>query len=168
MALETFKSMLSVKVRDHRGDARTIAIPCEVAMNNPTELKTLIGIIVGLWDNVLDGKIESAELYLGFDVSGVVKASPIAGNRVRSGGTLSFRDTAGNANPIYFPTMKDSKFVSGGALNTDDISIVALLATITNDSTSGDARVTFTDEDDRQFDPANGGGFIRGFYTTRK
>lgn len=167
MALETFNGILSLRVRDENAEHKTIPLHCLVKIDAMTDMKTLLPIIVGVIDDMLDGRIVEANLTLPFDLGNNVKPAPLAGSNVHVGGLFSFRDSAGNANGVFFPTANNGIYVDG-KVDASKPLVSPVLTIMTSDGTSGTAFLRVTDEDDRQLDSVASGGFLGGFRTQRK
>mgnify|MGYP000697334024 CR=1 FL=1 len=161
--MATYNAVVSLRVRDENGGERAITLHEEITVTTADDLDTAVNLLVAAVDQPLQGRIVNCDVTLNIDVSGSVKASPQAGSYVRSGATISMRDSSGNSNPIYFPTMAPTKFI-GEVLDDTDPGVDALITALDTPVVSGSASLTAQDEDHRKFT----GGYRKGFRTTRK
>lgn len=161
--MATVRSKVSITVRDNAGNERRVLLPGELTSTGINDIDLLVKKLILDTDNVIAGRATGAELTIRIDPDANIKPAPGDNTNVRAGATLSFQDSAGNANPFYFPTFNQTK-QSNNVVNASDPQVSALITTITAPVVEGTATWTATDEDDRKLD----GGYIRGFLTGRK
>lgn len=168
--MPTYRGLVSFRVRDETGDERNITSKAEITVTSIADLETLLENMAQTIDAPLLGRVIESSVTLDMGVGAGVKPSPQAGSFVGDGATISFQDSEGNGNPVFFPTMAASKYVGRGALNTDDAEVAALIALFTETNTNGTANLDFTDDDNRKYEQVVPGqqAVIKAFRTTRK
>lgn len=168
--MPTYRGLVSFRVRDETGEERNITSHAEVTVTSIADLELLMESMAENIDAPLLGRVIDSEITLSMGVGAGVKAAPQAGSFVGDGATISFQDSEGNSNPIFFPTMAASKYVGRGTLNVDDAEVEQLITHFTGNNTQGTASLDFTDEDNRKFEEVVPGqqSVVRAFRTVRK
>lgn len=166
--MPTYNSRLTWKVRDETGVERSFNTHAEMTVDTFADMEAALDAITTVLDAPITGRIVDCEVTLLGMAGGTIKSAPQAGSNIADGATISFRDSAGNANPFWLPTVDASKY-DGRVLDLDDTEISAVVARFfPGANVSGTANIDFTDEDNRKYVSVPPKAAIKGFRSSRK
>lgn len=167
--MPTYNAQVSFRVRDEAGVERNLTQNAEITFTTISELETLMETMAEKLDAPLLGRVVNSTVTIETGVNANVKASPQPGSFVGQGGSVSFVDTNGGANPIFIPTLARSKFINDVLDQTDAEVNAALNLWITGNNVNGGASVDLQDDDRRKFQSfALGKPAKKGVFVTRK
>ncbi|MCL4880497.1 MAG: hypothetical protein KJ064_27845 [Anaerolineae bacterium] len=167
--MPTYNAQVSFRIRDTAGVERNLTQNAEITFTTVAELETLMETMAEKLDAPLLGRVVNSTVTIETGVNANVKPAPADDSFVGSGGSVSFIDTNGGANPIFIPTLARSKFIND-VLDQSDSEVQTMLNMwIAGNNVNGGASVDFQDDDRRKFTQfATGKPAKKGVFVTRK
>lgn len=135
---------------DDSGDTAThaIDIPTTFSLAQYTEFGRAMA---GLLDDMVHGRIQSAQLVIAVDISGLTSNAPVVGSDVEEIGSFFFSTLEGRNVLINIPTIDESLVVAGADdVNLSDPNVVAFVTAMETGIavTGGTISPCDVDEDD--------------------
>jgi len=129
-------NLVSFQITDFAGKVKAMPIyfPATATL---TELAEFVTDFSPLLDDVIDGKITSAEITIQAALPGGLKADAVDGNRVREGALLSYVAADTNyRHSVFVPSWENAGFAGDTVLETGDYAAVedALVAGAVDDA----------------------------------
>ncbi len=119
-------SLLSIKTRDDAGKSKTLPVFFTSSVT-PANVQTFLTAFAPLYNDVIDGVIESAELTLDMTLPGGLRTTPVDDSTVRRGATESFSTPGRFAWSLYVPSFSLTK-ITGGNIDIADADVIAFNA----------------------------------------